>query len=214
MLHPKLDSVDSEKSDSVPKQVEFEITPGDSHDDDVIIQTDQFTEDIQTDQFGDDIQTEPVSKLNQEQEPEHSIVTAKPRRQINAPVRYGFEDMLAYALQVMGAMGILKGSRRAGLQKTAFLVSIGGVFIEAGGWMKRGRVGSMEVQLQQILGEVDGLSTRRSNGWSKMGGGVEYTAVGLMREWAWSVVGLPYAGGKIDRFNEGGGGVGEMELMM
>ncbi|KAJ4966312.1 hypothetical protein NE237_018161 [Protea cynaroides] len=46
MLHPKLDSVDSEKSDSVPKQIEFEITPSDSHDDDVIVQTDWFGEDI------------------------------------------------------------------------------------------------------------------------------------------------------------------------
>ncbi|KAJ4980996.1 hypothetical protein NE237_031833 [Protea cynaroides] len=53
-----------------PIEVEFEITPSDSHDDDVIVQTDQF---------GKDIQTEPVSELNQEQELEHSIVSARPR---------------------------------------------------------------------------------------------------------------------------------------
>ncbi|KAJ4953367.1 hypothetical protein NE237_030199 [Protea cynaroides] len=91
MLHPKLDSVDSEKSDSIHKQVEFEITPSDNHDNNVKLQTDQF---------GEDIQIEPVSELNQEHESEHSIVTTKSRRQINATVRYGFEDMLAYALQV------------------------------------------------------------------------------------------------------------------
>ncbi|KAJ4974702.1 hypothetical protein NE237_007876 [Protea cynaroides] len=41
----------------------------------------------------------------------------------------------------MGAMEISKGNRMAGLQKLPSLVSIGGVFIEAGGWMKIGGVG-------------------------------------------------------------------------
>ncbi|KAJ4979966.1 hypothetical protein NE237_010746 [Protea cynaroides] len=61
---------------------------------------------------------------------------------------------------------------------------------------------------------VSDVSGEKEEQGSKMGGGVEYTVVGLMREWAWSVVGLPYARGKIGRFNEGGGGAGEMELMM
>lgn len=87
LLHLGIESVVSETGDGVSKQVEFDVAPAGTH---------QHGS-SETDQQN----YEPQSEVEAEQPPvdTHSIATDRSRRQIKPPIRYGFEDMVAYALQ-------------------------------------------------------------------------------------------------------------------
>ena len=87
LLHPGMESVVSEAGDGVSKQVEFDVTVSETHQHGL---SEISQQNIQ-----------PQSEAEAEHPPvnTHSIVVDRPRRQINPPIRYGFEDMVAYALQ-------------------------------------------------------------------------------------------------------------------